>query len=166
MKFQSGDEKSPPVYSVGPILHVDNGDEQNQKYDEIMKWLDEQPDSSVVFLCFGSQGCFDEVQVKEIAMALEKSGNRFLWSLRKPTGENRLETPGEYENPSEILPEGYIERTLSIGKVIGWAPQVAVLSHRAVGGFVSHCGWNSTLESLWCGVPMAVRFGRCLRSSR
>ncbi|KAL3633851.1 hypothetical protein CASFOL_022613 [Castilleja foliolosa] len=146
MKFLSEDEKSPPVYSVGPILHVDSGDEQNPKYGEIMKWLDEQPDSSVVFLCFGSKGYFDEVQVKEIAMALETSGHRFLWSLRKPPGENRLETPGEYENPSEILPEGFIERTLSSGKVIGWAQQVAVLSHRAVGGFVSHYGWNTTLE--------------------
>ncbi|GFP98212.1 UDP-glucose flavonoid 3-o-glucosyltransferase 6 [Phtheirospermum japonicum] len=156
MKFLSGDKQTPPVYSVGPILHVDSGDEQNPKYGEIMKWLGEQPNSSVVFLCFGSRGCFDEIQVKEIAMALEKSGHRFLWSLRKPPGENRLETPGEYENPSEILPEGFIQRTSSTGKVIGWAPQVAVLSHCAVGGFVSHCGWNSTLESIWCGVPMAV----------
>ncbi|GFP98205.1 anthocyanidin 3-o-glucosyltransferase 2 [Phtheirospermum japonicum] len=99
-----------------------------------MKWLDGQPNSTVVFLCFGSNGFFDEIQ--------------FLWSLRKPSGE--------YEDPSEVLPEGFIQRTAGTGKVIGWALQVAVLSHRAVGGFVSHCGWNSTLESLWCGVPIAV----------
>ncbi|GFP98213.1 putative UDP-glucose flavonoid 3-o-glucosyltransferase 3 [Phtheirospermum japonicum] len=156
MKFLSQDEDSPPFYSVGPILHVDCGDDENPKHLEIMKWLDEQPDSSVVFLCFGSKGCFDEIQVKEIAVGLEKSGHRFLWSLRKPPGENKHETPGEYENPGEVLPEGFIQRTAGTGKVIGWAPQVAVLSHRAVGGFVSHCGWNSTLESIWCGVPMAV----------
>ncbi|KAL6529803.1 hypothetical protein OROGR_015426 [Orobanche gracilis] len=153
----TGDEKTPPVYPVGPILHLDSGDSQSPNHDEIMTWLDLQPDSSVVFLCFGSKGYFDEIQVKEIALALEKSGHRFLWSLRKPpAGENKLETPGEYENPEEVLPKGFLQRTAGIGKVIGWAPQVAVLSHPAVGGFVSHCGWNSILESIWCGVPMAV----------
>uniref|UniRef100_A0ABD3DZH9 Glycosyltransferase n=1 Tax=Castilleja foliolosa TaxID=1961234 RepID=A0ABD3DZH9_9LAMI len=144
MKFLSQDEKTPPVYPVGPVLHVDSVDDRNP----IMKWLDDQPDSSVVFLCFGSNGFFDETQVREIALALENCGHRFLWSLRKPSGE--------YEDLSEVLPEGFIERTAGIGKVIGWAPQVDILSHRAVGGFVSHCGWNSTLESIWCGVPMAV----------
>nr|WIW57493.1 UDP-glycosyltransferase [Cistanche tubulosa] len=157
MNSLSGDERTPPVYSVGPVLHVEEGNDLKPEYDEIVKWLDEQPDSSVVFLCFGSKGCFDEIQVREIALALENSGHRFLWSLRKPPAEeNKLETPGEYENPGEILPEGFIRRTSGIGKVIGWAPQVTILSHRAVGGFVSHCGWNSTLESLWYGVPMAA----------
>ncbi|GFP98211.1 anthocyanidin 3-o-glucosyltransferase 2 [Phtheirospermum japonicum] len=113
-------------------------------------------DSNQMFIDLARMSRRTKIQVKEIAMALEKSGHHFLWSLRKPPGENRLETPGEYENPSEILPEGFIQRTSSTGKVIGWAPQVAVLSHCAVGGFVSHCGWNSTLESIWCGVPMEV----------
>ncbi|KAL0444548.1 UNVERIFIED_CONTAM: UDP-glycosyltransferase 71E1 [Sesamum latifolium] len=160
MKSLSEDDNIPPVYSIGPILHSDNENDRNPKYDEIMKWLDEQPDSSVVFLCFGSKGCFDdEKQVKEIALALERSGHRFLWSLRKPPNEDhklRNITPGEYKNPEEVLPEGFLERNAGIGKVIGWAPQMAVLSHCAVGGFVSHCGWNSTLESMWCGVPMAA----------
>ncbi|KAK4437414.1 UDP-glycosyltransferase 71E1 [Sesamum alatum] len=157
MKSLSEDDNIPPVYSVGPILSSDDGSDRNPKYDEIMKWLDEQPDSSVVFLCFGSTGCFDdENQVKEIAVALERSGHRFLWSLRKPATEHKFRTPGDYDNPEEVLPEGFLERNSGIGKVIGWAPQIAVLSHRAVGGFVSHCGWNSTLESMWCGVPMAV----------
>ncbi|CAH2068886.1 unnamed protein product [Thlaspi arvense] len=121
-----------------------------------MTWLDDQPPSSVLFLCFGSRGSFEEDQVKEIAHALERAGHRFLWSLRRPPAKGKIEVPREYENPNEILPEGFMERTAEIGKVIGWAPQVAVLSHPAVKGFVSHCGWNSTLESLWCGVPVAT----------
>ncbi|KAJ0860389.1 putative flavonol 3-O-glucosyltransferase [Helianthus annuus] len=104
-------------------------------------WLDSQPPSSVVFLCFGSMGSFSEVQVKEIARALEQSGHRFVC---------------DYEDPSLVLPEGFLERTCGIGKVIGWAPQAAVLGHDAVGGFVSHCGWNSLLESLWFDVPLAT----------
>lgn len=156
LKALAEDATVPPVYSIGPILHVSDTDSQNPKYGEIMKWLDEQADSSVVFLCFGSQGWFSEHQVKEIALALEGSGYRFLWSLRKPPAGNKFGAPTEYENLEEDLPEGFLERTSGIGKVIGWAPQVAVLKHPAVGGFVSHCGWNSTLESLWFGVPVAA----------
>ncbi|KAL1565028.1 hydroquinone glucosyltransferase [Salvia divinorum] len=147
----STDEKFPPVYPVGPMIQ--SGGEGT---DEIISWLDEQPRSSVVFLCFGSKGWFESDQVKEIAAALEQSGARFLWSLRKPPPKDTMESPGEYENPEQVLPEGFLERSMGIGKVIGWAPQVAVLSHPAVGGFVSHCGWNSILESVWCGVPVAA----------
>ncbi|KAL2482145.1 UDP-glycosyltransferase 71B7 [Forsythia ovata] len=157
MKSLSDDNTIPPVYPIGPIIHVTaENDDDNKDYDEIIKWLHEQPVSSVVFLCFGSMGFFDDEQVKEIAVALEKSGHRFLWSLRKPPSKDRFEYPSDYENLEEILPEGFLQRTAGIGKVIGWAPQVAVLSHHSVGGFVSHCGWNSTLESVWCGVPIAA----------
>ncbi|KAK4492839.1 hypothetical protein RD792_000164 [Penstemon davidsonii] len=154
----SNQNKYPKVYPIGPILSLSSDDEQSshQGYDEIKKWLDEQPERSVIFLCFGSMGCFEESQVKEIASALENSGERFLWSLRKPGREGVMQVPIEYEDFREVLPEKFLERTKGIGKVIGWAPQVAVLSHPAIGGFVSHCGWNSTLESVWFGVPMAT----------
>ncbi|CAN1179111.1 Putative UDP-glucose flavonoid 3-O-glucosyltransferase 3 [Linum perenne] len=136
----------PKVYPVGPILNLNN-----DVTHDVIDWLDRQPESSVVFLCFGSMGAFGREQVREIAHALERSGERFLWSLRRPTGN-----PKEYDDFGEVLPEGFLDRTAEVGRVIGWAPQTAVLAHKATGGFVSHCGWNSTLESLWFGVPVAT----------
>ncbi|KAF3445066.1 hypothetical protein FNV43_RR14759 [Rhamnella rubrinervis] len=157
----SGRDRTPIVYPVGPILNLD-GDVSNggsggsDGNADIIKWLDDQPDSSVVFLCFGSMGYFGESQVQEIARALENSGYRFVWSLRKPPPKDKIAMPTEYEDFKEVLPEEFLDRTAEKGKVIGWAPQVAILSHRATGGFVSHCGWNSILESIWHGVPIAT----------
>ncbi|TQE06680.1 hypothetical protein C1H46_007746 [Malus baccata] len=146
---------------VGPILNLKSsetevGSKQAQQKSDILEWLDDQPDSSGGFLCFGSMGSFGEDQVREIASGLEQSGHRFLWSLRQPPPKGIIASPSDYSDPKAVLPEGFLDRTAGIGKVIGWAPQVAILAHPAVGGFVSHCGWNSTLESLWFGVPVAA----------
>jgi hypothetical protein len=142
------DGQTPPVYAVGPVLDLKGQPHPGldwAQHDNIMKWLDFQPPSSVVFLCFGSMGSFGATQVKEIATGLERSGHRFLWSLRMPPSPS----------PDNILPEGFLERIEGRGMICGeWAPQVEVLAHKAVGGFVSHCGWNSILESLWHGVPI------------
>ncbi|KAL1197496.1 UDP-glycosyltransferase 71B7 [Cardamine amara subsp. amara] len=159
LKFlMSGD--TPPAYPVGPLLHLDNNNQvdvsKDKKRSEILGWLDKQPARSVVFLCFGSMGGFCEEQTREIATALERSGHRFLWSLRRESPNIDKELPGEFTNLEEVLPEGFFDRTKEIGKVIGWAPQVAVLANPAIGGFVTHCGWNSMLESLWFGVPTAA----------
>ncbi|MFS7924704.1 putative anthocyanidin 3-O-glucosyltransferase [Helianthus anomalus] len=151
----SGDISVPTVYPVGPILNLE-GSSGKPSDDDVIRWLDSQPPSSVVLLCFGSMGSFDEVQVKEIARALEQSGHRFVWSLRRPRSNGTTKVPSDYEDPGAVLPEGFLERTDGVGKVIGWAPQVALLAHSAVGGFVSHCGWNSVLESIWFGVPVAT----------
>ncbi|CAL8138516.1 unnamed protein product [Prunus armeniaca] len=155
------DGKFPPVYPVGPLLNMKTddghvGSDQSIQKSDILEWLDDQPPSSVVFLCFGSMGSFDEAQVKEIACALEQSRHRFLWSLRQPEPEGKMVMPSDYADVKLVLPEGFLDRTAGIGKIIGWSPQLAILAHPAVGGFVSHCGWNSTLESLWCGVPIAT----------
>ncbi|KAK9059038.1 hypothetical protein SSX86_021657 [Deinandra increscens subsp. villosa] len=144
----------PPVYPVGPILNLD-GVAGKADDKDVLSWLDGQPPSSVVLLCFGSMGSFNEVQVKEIACGLERSGYRFVWSLRLPPPlQQSLDVL--FDDPRVLLPNGFLERTVGIGKVIGWAPQVALLAHEAVGGFVSHCGWNSMLESMWFGVPTAT----------
>ncbi|KAJ9547312.1 hypothetical protein OSB04_019855 [Centaurea solstitialis] len=152
----SSESSIPPVYTVGPLLNLEGGGGKPLD-DDVMQWLDGQPASSVVFLCFGSMGSFEKVQVHEIAHALERSGHRFVWSLRRPPSKETTNwIPSDYEDPRVVLPEGFLERTSGIGKVIGWAPQVKLLGHQAVGGFVSHCGWNSMLESLWFGVPSAT----------
>ena len=154
---------SPPIYHVGPMLNLKHGEHLDHDDDDthmdIMNWLDDQPSSSVVFLCFGSHGFFSSNQVKEIAQALERSQHHFLWSLRQPPPpppKGEIAVPSDYSNLEQVLPQGFLDRTAGIGKVIGWAPQLAVLAHPSIGGFVSHCGWNSILESIWYGVPIAT----------
>ncbi|XP_030479683.1 UDP-glycosyltransferase 43 [Cannabis sativa] len=148
----------PKVYSIGPIIDY-NGPEQwhpdKAQQKNVMKWLDDKPVSSVVFLCFGSMGSLNGPQVREIAIGLERIGCRFLWSLRKAPNA-KLGLPNEYVNFDDVLPSGFLDRTVGLGKVCGWVPQVTILGHPAIGGFVSHCGWNSILESLWHGVPIAT----------
>ncbi|KAI3804293.1 hypothetical protein L1987_25724 [Smallanthus sonchifolius] len=144
------DTNFPPVYPVGPVLNLDGVGGKADDSD-VLSWLDGQPSSSVVVLCFGSMGCFNEVQVKEVARGLERSGHRFVWSLRLPPSLEQ-----SLDDPRVLLPDGFLERTMGTGKVIGWAPQTSLLAHEAVGGFVSHCGWNSMLESVWFGVPTAT----------
>ncbi|XP_065865884.1 UDP-glycosyltransferase 88B1-like [Euphorbia lathyris] len=136
------DSPIPPIYFVGPVVSI------RKEEHECLSWLDSQPSRSVVFLCFGSMGVLPPSQLKEIAIALEKSEVTFLWIVRKPqtNDESTLES---------FLPEGFLERTENRGSVVNsWAPQAAVLNHDSVGVFVSHCGWNSILESVLAGVPM------------
>ncbi|XVE79419.1 hypothetical protein DITRI_Ditri14bG0057000 [Diplodiscus trichospermus] len=156
--FSNG--QNPPVYPVGPVLDISCQPHREldlAERDKVMKWLDEQPESSVVFLCFGTLGSFEAPQVKEMAFGLERSGYRFLWSFRLPTPpQNDAAGSTNYKNSEEMLPEGFLERIQGRGMICGWAPQMEVLSHKATGGFVSHCGWNSILESLWFGVPIVT----------
>jgi len=113
--------------------------------DPCLEWLDTQPDSSVVYVSFGSVAVLSVVQIQELVLGLEESGERFLLVLRPPHNPDNL----------PLLSEGFEERMKGRGFVhIGWAPQLYVLSHRALGGFLTHCGWNSTLESICRGVPM------------
>lgn len=127
---------------------------------ECLKWLDNQPRKSVVFLCFGSRGTFSAAQIEQIAVGLEKSGHRFLWVVKPPPKHNwdLLADPAMGSGFIDmVLPQGFRERTKERGMAVeSWAPQVEVLRKEAVGGFVTHCGWNSTLEAIVAGVPMAA----------
>ncbi|KAL6515145.1 hypothetical protein OROHE_018777 [Orobanche hederae] len=94
-----------------------------------------------------------------IAIGLERNGKRFLWAVRTPPSKDKS---GQFLPPPEpdmeaILPKGFLERTKDRGFVVkSWAPQVEVLNHGSVGGFVTHCGWNSVLEAVCAGVPMVA----------
>ncbi|XP_047071465.1 anthocyanidin 5,3-O-glucosyltransferase-like [Lolium rigidum] len=139
---------TPRVYCIGPL--VDGGGEERRH--ECLAWLDAQPRQSVVFLCFGSKGAFSAAQLKEIASGLESSGHRFLWAVRSPPEEQ-----SEFPEPDleRLLPAGFLERTRNRGMVLGsWVPQAEVVRHEAVGAFVTHCGWNSTLEAIMSGLPL------------
>uniref|UniRef100_A0ACD5YW13 Uncharacterized protein n=1 Tax=Avena sativa TaxID=4498 RepID=A0ACD5YW13_AVESA len=142
----------PALHAIGPVIWFDPKDDDQRRH-ECMRWLDDQPPASVVFLCFGSMGSLDAAQVREVAAGLERSGHRFLWVLRgPPVAGTRFPTDA---NLDELLPEGFLDATAGRGLVWpAWAPQREILSHAAVGGFVTHCGWNSVLESLWFGVPL------------
>lgn len=113
---------------------------------ECLKWLDSKEPNSVVYVCFGSMTSFPDAQLKEIALGLEASGQNFIWVVKKGLCEKL-----------EWLPEGYEERIEGKGLIIrGWAPQVMILDHESVGGFVTHCGWNSVLEGVCAGLPMVT----------
>ncbi|XP_022762344.1 scopoletin glucosyltransferase-like [Durio zibethinus] len=115
---------------------------------ECLMWLDSKKPNSVVYICFGSVANFTSSQLKEIAMALEASEQQFIWVVRRQKNN---------EEEEHWLPEGFEKRMEGKGLIIrGWAPQVLILDHDAVGGFVTHCGWNSILEGVSAGVPMVT----------
>ncbi|KAL6652432.1 hypothetical protein ACP70R_011357 [Stipagrostis hirtigluma subsp. patula] len=138
-------------WPVGPIIAVpipsDSRDETG-----IIRWLDAHPPRSVLYVSFGSQNTISAAQMMELALGLEASGRPFLWAVRPPLG---FDAKGGFS--PEWLPAGFEERTAR-GKtgmlVRGWAPQVRILAHPSTGAFVTHCGWNSILESLSHGVPL------------
>ena len=90
-----------------------------------------------------------------MARGLEMSGQRFLWVVPGPPGGEEDDGQKPDAGLGALLPEGFLARTKGKGLVVeAWAPQREVLAHGAVGGFVTHCGWNSVLEAIMGGVPM------------
>ncbi|CAO2819187.1 unnamed protein product [Amaranthus hypochondriacus] len=145
----------PPVYPIGPVIRTcSKFDLDNSCY---LKWLDEQPSNSVLYVSFGSGGNLSYEQFVELALGLELSGQRFLWVVKTPHDKANASYFGvNYsDNPIEYLPQGFLDRTKGLGFVVpSWAHQVQILSHDSIGGFLTHCGWNSTLESIFHGVPL------------
>ncbi|XP_054814053.1 UDP-glycosyltransferase 88F5-like [Prosopis cineraria] len=158
-------KQAPPVYYIGPLIAEpndrieDEGEgEHRGRIENCLSWLEKQPSRSVVYLCFGSRGSMSVAQLKEIAHGLERSEQRFLWVVKKPPSDERTKQTEDTRvdfDLDKILPSGFMERTRDRGMVVrSWAPQVEVLRRESVGGFVTHCGWNSVLEAVVAGVPL------------
>ncbi|KAL1534345.1 7-deoxyloganetin glucosyltransferase [Salvia divinorum] len=112
--------------------------------DDSIAWLDGRAPSTVLYVNFGSITVLSPEQMAEFAWGLANSGQSFLWIIR----------PDLVSGENAVLPEGYLAEVAGRGKMVGWCAQERVLAHPAVGGFLTHCGWNSTLEGLSEGVPM------------
>ncbi|GMH26718.1 hypothetical protein Nepgr_028561 [Nepenthes gracilis] len=146
-----------PIYPVGPLIR-DGLEKGSSGSDLCLRWLDDQPNGSVLYVSFGSGGTLSRDQIKELAFGLEESGHRFVWVVKSPSDDSKNASFFKEQiadEPLWFLPEGFLERTKGFGMVVpSWAPQVQILSHGSTGGFLSHCGWNSVLESIINGVPI------------
>nr|AFJ53042.1 UDP-glycosyltransferase 1 [Linum usitatissimum] len=137
---------------VGPLLQKTTSSEEDGGR-RISKWLDAKQTSSTVFVSFGSEFFLSPDLIHEIAHGLELSGANFVWVLRFPLEDQKSPNSAA----AEALPPGFLDRVGEKGLVVeGWAPQSAILAHDSVGGFVSHCGWSSVMESMWYGVPIVA----------
>ncbi|GAU20261.1 hypothetical protein TSUD_353250 [Trifolium subterraneum] len=147
---------NPFVYPVGPIVQTATSSADANGL-ECLSWLDKQQSCSVLYVSFGSGGTLSLEQIVELALGLELSNHKFLWVLRGPNSSANAAylSPQNDVDPLQFLPSGFLERTKGKGLVIpSWAPQIEILSHNSVGGFLTHCGWNSTIESVVHGVPL------------
>ncbi|KAL3640449.1 hypothetical protein CASFOL_015417 [Castilleja foliolosa] len=148
-----------PVYPIGPLSRpIEPKDETS---DDVIRWLDQQPNESVIFVAFGSGGMLSAEQITELAWGLELSQQRFVWVVRPPTqgkvDDGYLNIGSGFDGTPGYLPDGFITRIQDKGFLVPlWAQQTRILDHPAVGGFMSHCGWNSTLESINSGVPIVA----------
>ncbi|XP_076950515.1 UDP-glycosyltransferase 83A1-like [Bidens hawaiensis] len=137
----------PNMVPVGPLLATNRLAKQAGHFwtedTTCIQWLDQQPACSVIYVAFGSFTIFNQTQFQELALGLELTNRPFLWVVR----------PGLTGEGSDTYPDGFIDRIGSRGKIVTWAPQQEVLAHPSVGCFLSHCGWNSTLEGVSRGVP-------------
>ncbi|XP_059651628.1 hydroquinone glucosyltransferase-like [Cornus florida] len=143
------------IYPVGPLIQI--GSSSGSDRSECLLWLDNQPCGSVLFVSFGSGGTLSYNQLRELALGLELSAQKFLWVAKSPNDRSNATyfSAQSQNDPLVFLPEGFLDRTKGQGLVVpSWAPQLEVLSHDSIGGFLTHCGWNSILESIVHGVPL------------
>ncbi|XP_061365939.1 UDP-glycosyltransferase 83A1-like [Gastrolobium bilobum] len=133
---------SPKLLPIGPLMMACDHNISSflQEDRTCLEWLDLQPPQSVIYVSFGSMVSMKPNQFKELALGLDLLGKPFLWVVRTDNGkEVNNAYPDEFKG--------------SQGKVVSWAPQKKILSHPALACFISHCGWNSTIEGVYNGVP-------------
>lgn len=166
-----------PVWGVGPLLpeqywksagsllhdrEIRTNRRSNITEDEVIQWLDSKPRGSVLYVSFGSEVGPTMEEYPQLAEALEASTQPFIWVIQPGSGRQgppRALLGGQPGSDSTEADEGYFPHGLDSrvgnrGLIIrGWAPQLLILSHPSTGGFLSHCGWNSTVEAIGRGVP-------------
>jgi hypothetical protein len=145
----------PPIYSIGPLHFLPNQLDQDddlksigsnlwKEETECIEWLDTKEPNSVVYVNFGSITVMTPSQLVEFSWGLANSNQTFLWIIR----------PDLVSGDSAVLAAEFVEETKERGMLANWCPQEQVLNHPSIGGFLTHSGWNSTMESLSSGVPM------------
>ncbi|KAE8700338.1 putative UDP-Glycosyltransferase superfamily protein [Hibiscus syriacus] len=125
-------------------------DESDDEWEAIKSWLDTKGEKSVFYIALGSEVNLSEESMRRLAFGIEKSNLPFIWVVRKvPMGE------GQKDKHQDIIPPGFEERVSNRGLVLrDWAPQLRILAHSSIGGFLTHCGWSSIIE--------ALKYGRAL----
>ncbi|KAK2972529.1 hypothetical protein RJ640_006595 [Escallonia rubra] len=144
----------PPIYPIGPLLLPSQLDDDShlksigsnlwKEDSECLQWLDTKEPNSVVYVNFGSITVMTPDQLVEFSWGLANSNQTFLWIIR----------PDLVTGDSAVLPPEFRSATKERGLIASWCPQEQVLRHPSIGGFFTHNGWNSTLESICRGVPM------------
>ena len=137
----------PKIMPIGPLLLANQSSSHIGSFwledSTCLSWLDKQPMNSVIYASFGSTSKFSQRQLEELALGLELIGQPFLWVVRSDIINEAL---------SEFL-DGFRTRIADRGRIVNWAPQEQVLAHPSTACFLSHCGWNSTMEGISMGVP-------------
>ncbi|KAL9231402.1 hypothetical protein vseg_006634 [Gypsophila vaccaria] len=136
------------VFPIGPLHKYSQTTEVSiwETDQTSISWLNTQSPKTVLYVSFGSIAAISKNEFLEMAWGLANSKQPFLWVVR-PGLSQGIEL-------DELLPQGYLQMVAERGHIVKWAPQSEVLAHPAVGGFWTHCGWNSTVESICDGVPM------------
>ncbi|KAL4587485.1 hypothetical protein LXL04_000356 [Taraxacum kok-saghyz] len=148
----SGNTKQWALGPFNPVAINDNKDLIEKRH-KTLEWLDKQAQDSVIYVSFGTTTSLSDDEIRELANGLENSQHKFIWVLRDADKGDIFD--GEVRRVE--LPEGFEERIEETGLVVReWAPQLEILAHPATGGFMSHCGWNSCMESITMGVPIAA----------
>jgi cis-zeatin O-glucosyltransferase len=144
------------LFAVGPlnpVLLPNAGGDARARHG-CLDWLDRQPPSSVLYVSFGTTSSLREEQVRELAAALRGSGQRFIWALRDADRADMRDDSRASRLLAAAARDGLGDAAARGVLVTGWAPQLEVLAHGATAAFMSHCGWNSTVESLGHGKPV------------
>ncbi|KAI3423696.1 uncharacterized protein J3R85_010910 [Psidium guajava] len=141
-------EYSVPFFTIGPVHKIAPplSSSLSEEGESCIAWLNKQAKNSTLYVSLGSVASIEEKELVEMAWGLANCQQPFLWVVR----------PGlvHGSEATDLLPDGFAEIVGERGHVIKWAPQQKVLAHESVGAFWSHCGWNSTIESISEGVPM------------